>query len=480
SNIIYLMDISNSRYLTVYPTTPNWRCYTSTTAQGVGSQITLIEYSQKVVNYISVTTMPTITSYDLSDALDTTGLVITATYSDSSTEDVTSGCTYSPTVLSVTGTQTIIVTHTGSGKTTSFDVTVSTVTITSISVTSMPYKTTYIQGNSLVTAGIVITATYSNTTTADVTSDCTYSPSPFTTAGTQTVTVTHTLSGLTTSFDVTVNSRPGYMFGENTDFADWTTAYAQRTLNYPNFAMTFSNADKNSVTITDMPVSKGGTGIFTSNSLPIKSITFGFTQWTTKTQTISLNKYKDNAIPEGDVATTLDFPTDGTTITRTFSTVDVYEVEVAFSTADNQIGWEYVNAEFYDTTNATAFAENFLASITCDGGITPPSIANWATLASTFTNDLTADDQAIFYNAIANESGSVIDQCVARYDFIVAKYGTTSYPNFMARTINQSAPSHGLIFSNYDTNMTILVVMSISLLSFTGLSLLMKKKKQNH
>ncbi|MFA7032262.1 MAG: bacterial Ig-like domain-containing protein, partial [Bacilli bacterium] len=132
SNTIYLMDISNSRYLTVYPTNPDWRCYTSTTAQGIGSQITLIEYTQKVVNYISVTTMPEITSYDLSDALDTTGLVITATYSDSSSEDVTSGCTYSPTVLSTAGTQTITVTHTGSGKTTSFDVTVSSVTITSI------------------------------------------------------------------------------------------------------------------------------------------------------------------------------------------------------------------------------------------------------------------------------------------------------------------------------------------------------------
>ncbi|MFA7032404.1 MAG: bacterial Ig-like domain-containing protein, partial [Bacilli bacterium] len=393
---------------------------------------------------------------------------------------VTSGCTYSPTVLSTAGTQTITVTHTGSGKTTSFDVTVSSVTITSIAVTSMPYKTTYIQGNSLVTAGIDITATYSNATTADVTSDCTYSPSTFTTAGTQTVIVTHTLSGLTTSFDVTVNTRPGYMFGENADFADWPTAYAQRTLNYSDFAMTFSNADKNGVTITDMPVSKGGTGLFISNSLPIKSITFGFVQWTTKTQNISLNKYQDGGIPEGDVATTLDFPADGTTITRTFATVDVYDVELSFSEADNQIGWEYVNVEFYDPSNATAYAENFLASITCDGGITPPSTANWEALASTFANDLTDDDRAIFYNAIADENGSTIDQCVARYDFIVAKYGTTSYANFMARTVNQSSLYHGPIFSSYNTNMVILVVMSISLLSFTGLSLLAKKKKSNH
>ncbi len=71
---------------------------------------------------ISVKTAPSKTTYTVGETLNTSGLVIKATYSDGSSKDITSGFTCSPTKLSTAGTQKITVTY--SGKTASFNVTV--------------------------------------------------------------------------------------------------------------------------------------------------------------------------------------------------------------------------------------------------------------------------------------------------------------------------------------------------------------------
>ncbi|HNX16277.1 MAG TPA: bacterial Ig-like domain-containing protein [Bacilli bacterium] len=556
NNAIYLMDTTQERYLTVYPgATPNWRCYAATTAQGSGSKITLVEYEEVTLSSIAVTATPTKTSYYVGQTLDTSGIEVTGTYSNASTENITTGCTYSPTTLSTVGTQVITVTHTVSSQTTTFSVTVLAVTLTSIAVTNMPAQTsyalgntlitadivitgtysnseqadltsgctyspttlntagtqvitvthtasnltttfsvtvldihltsiavttmpsqtTYVVGNSLVTTGIVVTGTYSDSTTADVTSGCAYSPETLNTVGTQTITVTHTASALTTTFDVTVGERGFNYFGTHADFASWDSAYKERALDFNDFTMTFASADKQSTTITNMPVSKGSYAVFASKVLPIKSITFGFAQWTTKTQTISLNKYENGAVPASDVATTLAFPSAGTTITRTFSEVNIMSVKVTMSNASNQIGWDYVNVEFYDTNNAKAFSTAFLASITCDGGVTAPSLANWSAQASNYLA-LSSDDKYIFVNTVANASGTIIEQCAARYDYIVNKYGDTVYSNFMSRTPAESSTS-STIYANYRYNMTAIIVILLSSLGLTGALFFAKKKK---
>ena len=61
----------------------------------------------KTLAKIEVTTAPTTDNYIEGDALDLTGLIVTATFDDGSTEDVTSQCTFSPsagTVLATTDT----------------------------------------------------------------------------------------------------------------------------------------------------------------------------------------------------------------------------------------------------------------------------------------------------------------------------------------------------------------------------------------
>jgi hypothetical protein len=64
-------------------------------------------------------------------------------------------------------------------------------TLSSIAVTTQPTNKTYIAGENFDPTGMVVTATYSDSSTADVTSSCTYEPSPLT-QGTTSVTVSYT------------------------------------------------------------------------------------------------------------------------------------------------------------------------------------------------------------------------------------------------------------------------------------------------
>ncbi len=86
------------------------------------NQTLYAQWSQIVLNSITVKTNPTDVSYCIGETLNTSGLTLTATYSDGSTKTISSGFTCTPTTLSTAGTQKITVTY--SGKTTTFNVTV--------------------------------------------------------------------------------------------------------------------------------------------------------------------------------------------------------------------------------------------------------------------------------------------------------------------------------------------------------------------
>ena len=105
-------------------------------------------------------------SYVLGEALDLTGLVVTANYSDNSSNAVT-GYTVNPANGSQLnlGNNTITVTY--EGKTATF--TVTTKQAQSIIINTANAKTSYEQGEQLDTTGLVVTVTYSDNTSATVT-----------------------------------------------------------------------------------------------------------------------------------------------------------------------------------------------------------------------------------------------------------------------------------------------------------------------
>ena len=124
---------------------------------------------------ITVTSNPIRTVYDSGELIDYSGLVVTASYSDGSTADVTSSCTFTPNAGKAFDPSTdtnVDIRH--KGVITSLELT--TATLTGISVTRNPSKTSYRFGEKADYTGMVVTATYSDGSTADVTSRCRCSP----------------------------------------------------------------------------------------------------------------------------------------------------------------------------------------------------------------------------------------------------------------------------------------------------------------
>ena len=160
------------------------------------------------VTSIDVTTSPTKTEYLAGEAFDPTGMVVTATFDDGSSQ-VVSDYTLNPdtTTPLTADVESIEISYTYDGKTvsTTQPITVTERTIQSIEITANPTKMSYIVGQEFDPTGMVVMAAYDNGDPADVTSECTFSPSAFDEAGEAiAVTVTHIPSQLTATLNVEV------------------------------------------------------------------------------------------------------------------------------------------------------------------------------------------------------------------------------------------------------------------------------------
>jgi hypothetical protein len=168
-----------------------------------------VTVTPSVLQSIAVTSQPTKTTYWTGDTLDISGLGVTGAYSDGTAkaETVNAANITGPGLsgdkkLTTAGPQTLTVTI--NGKTATFTVTVSVPVLQSIAVSTLPAKTTYVQGEPLNISGLGVTGTYSNgaakaeTVTAD-------NVSGYNAAVTGTQTLTVTVGGKTATFTVTVN-----------------------------------------------------------------------------------------------------------------------------------------------------------------------------------------------------------------------------------------------------------------------------------
>ncbi len=152
------------------------------------------------ITSISMHNAPYINRYFVGESLDKTGMEITATYSNGSTKNITSGFTTSYD-FSTAGTKTVTVTY--SGKTTSFTVEVVNPTIEDLEITAPATKTSYSVGDTIDTKGLTLKAIYNNGSEKTVTS-CFTADYDFSASGTKTVTIEY--EGLTVSYNVTVEA----------------------------------------------------------------------------------------------------------------------------------------------------------------------------------------------------------------------------------------------------------------------------------
>ena len=158
-----------------------------------------------VVTSIDVTNPMTQLLYYVGDSINTDGLEVTAYYNND-TESVLSSDQYTISPVQFDTAGYVEVTIALGEFTTKFTVEVLEVVLESISVTTQPNKTSYYVGESFDTSGMVITATYSDGTTAEVTDGFTVEPSVFKNLGEVTVNITY--ENISTSLTVIVEEIP--------------------------------------------------------------------------------------------------------------------------------------------------------------------------------------------------------------------------------------------------------------------------------
>ena len=169
--------------------------------KSTGFYVTVNEAS-KTVSSVTIAKKPTKQTYTVGESFNAAGMKLKVTYTDSTTAEITSGFTYTPTgKLTTAGQQKIVVSY--GGKSTGFYVTVNKA-VSSVTIAKKPTKQTYTVGESFNSAGMKLKVTYADNTTAEITSGFTYTPTgKLTTAGQQKIVVSY--GGKSTGFYVTVN-----------------------------------------------------------------------------------------------------------------------------------------------------------------------------------------------------------------------------------------------------------------------------------
>lgn len=134
----------------------------------------------------------------------------------------------------------------------------------------------------------------------------------------------------------------------------------------------------------------------------------------------------------------------------------------------------------YEIDAVDTFARKFLATELCDNGVTEPDTALWAELKTKF-EALNEEEKAVLRGATGNEQGNVVEQAMARYDYIIEKYGAERYDNFIAREITPASNVVDNFFGSND-NLTIILVVAITLVSLSiliGFRFYLNKRKSN-
>ena len=142
----------------------------------------------------------------------------------------------------------------------------------------------------------------------------------------------------------------------------------------------------------------------------------------------------------------------------------------------------YIETYMYvEETTAEVFSYKFLNKITCDeSGEEHPEFETgytWSDFSTLYTSLADTSEKNSLKNATANESGTIIQKAMARYDYICTKYGNSTYNNFIGRSSANAAKAS--IFKIQDNTIFVTIVIAASMSSlFVGIYWCLKRKKR--
>ncbi len=356
-------------------------------------------------------------------------------------------------------------------------------TLSSISIQGDLIKTAYTYGEAWSHDGLTIVGTFSNNSTSNLASRSakwSYNPS-FTNTGVTSLTITATVEGKTATYtnnSITVskvaspylNGVPYKMFLNNSG----TKYYFIGSMD-GYYGATTSTASSTSIVNIYFEANGDGQNIYfytsnnTSGSKQYITITSsnGHVNFTYGTTTPTQAWYYNGTTPVYYVSSL--------SSVYAMGTYDYYKTFGA--TAPYNVSNYFAEFELASALTAEQFATQLLDVIACDGtGETAPTLNynyTWADLKALF-NQLDPSEQTTLKSASANPEGTTIENAMARYDIVVAKYG---YENFISRAVSSSANRMNLVV---DSNTMIIVITIVSVISITALAayFILRKKKE--
>ena len=380
------------------------------------------------------------------------------------------------------GSATITATYSGQTATCTITVTAAAKTLSSITLNTTNVKTSFNVNETFTYSGLVVTANFSDSTSSTVTPTSVSTPD-MATAGNKTVTVSYTYSGTTktASYSITVTASGGQ------------TTSATFTAGTDTGTHTGATGDQGEDSVT-----KNGITMSTSNGALAASGQYRI--YTSATLTFSCSNNITSIIftatgtrPVSALSTS--------TGTYTYNSNDYSgtwtgsATEVVF-TASSQVRFSPVEVTVENsggsdaTTEASTWAATFVSKITCNAnGTSAPSFASgysWSQLAISYSS-LSSGAKALFVAATYSVNGTTVTpgsgvnenvaNCVAKYDYIVRKYGTSTYNNFMNRTIANS--SNIVVITGLNDSGTNVMLTLFALMGVTGIVYFGFKKKKH-
>ena len=272
------------------PHVGTWTVTASLGGESVSEQVQvggglLYEVDLMITSGIAVTTQPTKTTYYIGEAFDPAGMVVTATFADDTTANVTEDCEFSPQTMAA-GTQSVTVTYQRAGIQKTATVAVAVRTLDHIAVTTAPTKTAYNYGETFNPAGMVVTAYYTDDTSRAVTG-YTYSPTGALAMNNTTITISYTEGSVTeqTTQAITVSKVLDSI--EITTPPTKTAYFSGETFNPAGMVVTAHYNDGSSAAVSGYTYSPSGALAAGNNTITVSYSEGGVTKTDTQAITVT-------------------------------------------------------------------------------------------------------------------------------------------------------------------------------------------------
>ena len=228
-----------------------------------------------------------------------------------------------------------------------------------------------------------------------------------------------------------VEADGSYLYDLQAEFAnynsDWDTSYTARSIDttvfsdkeLPAATIDFQKANKQTGTITDMPVSKASENVFTLTDPDAKiyAIEFGFAQWTTKQPTIVVTAGEDSLFneskffsghPDGSTGQlVLPHPTNAVSFNQTTSNQVGYKYIKVWTTPVEVEASVAINATSEYVSDAIDLTSTLSATVL---GVDNPTYAWTVTTGAELVNLSATDTAEVVVSGVAGAKGKATIQ----------------------------------------------------------------------